>query len=453
MSLLDRIFGAPRVKASASPHEQWFFDLVAGLRSASGMRVTPSTALEIPTVYSAVNNIAQDVAKLPLVVLRVNGEKRERWRDNRLWPILHDMPWEGLTSYRFRVGMQAQVMTRGNAYAEIYRDGRGRVQGLKPFRPGAVMPLRYEEDGTIFYRVTEGGRTEVLSSDRVFHLRGLTLDGDCGLSPVHQMRESFGIALAAQDYAGRFFSNDATPRTVFERPGHFATEDARNKFREALVSMLTGENRHKPLLMEDGLVAKQLGSNNEDAQLVDTRKLQRSEAAAAMRITPHKIGDLERATFSNVEQMSIDYVQDTLMPHARNWESELWAALVPVAEREVTEIKLVLDGMLRGDSTARANYYKAALGAGGSPAWMRPNEVRKLEDLNPDPDGDYLPMPSKNGAADAPDPADTPADQTPEDSTNGGQSPSDQPRGLRGPGAQRLALRALPGARLGAGDD
>jgi len=444
MGLFGRLIAPWREKA-ASPHEQWFFGLMEGLRSAAGMRVTPATALEIPTVYAAVNDIAQDVAKLPLIVLRVDGDDRARWRDNRLWPILHDAPWEGLTSYRFRLSLQAQVMTRGNAFAEIYRDGRGRVIGLKPFRPGTVTLLRYEADGTLYYEVRDGARAERLSADRVFHLRALTLDGDCGISPVHQMRESFGIALAAQDYAARFFSNDATPRTVFERPGHFQTDEAREKFRDALVSMLTGENRHKPLLMEDGLVAKQLGMNNEDAQLVDTRKLQRSEAAAALRITPHKIGDLERATFSNVEQMSIDYVQDTLMPWARAWESELWLALVPEAERAATEIKLVLDGMLRGDSTARANYYKAALGATGAPAWMTPNEIRKLEDMNPHPDGDYLPVPAKGGAAA---PAGEPdAQNAPTD------APADQPRDLRAAGEGRLRLRAVPGARTPGGDD
>lgn len=440
MSLLGRIFGAPKAK-DASPHEQWFYDLLTGGgQTAAGVRVNANTALEIPTIFAGVQAISQDIAKLPLVVLKVSGDTRERWRENRLWPILHDVPYEGLTSYRFRQAMQAQVLLRGNAYAEIYRDGRGRVTGLKPFKPGAVTPLRYDPDGTMFYRVNEGGHQEVLGRDRMFHLRGLTLDGECGLSMVNLLRESIGIGLAAQEYAARFFSNDATPRSIFTRPGRFQTDEARKQFVNALVSMVSGSNRHKPLLLEDGLDFKQLGMNNDDAQLIETRSQQRSENAASLRITPHKVGDLSRATFSNVEQMSIDYVQDTIMPHARNWESELWLSLVPEREREETEIKLVLDGLLRGDTSARAAYYSAGLGAGGSPAWLTPNEVRKLEDLNPHPDGDELPK-ATMPAVPAKPPKDD-ANAKPEDN---------EPRAIPGHGAGRLRILPMPGAHHAGG--
>lgn len=451
MSWLGLIFnGAPRQKANFSDHEQWFWDiLTGGGASASGQRVTPATALHNPTFFAGVQAISQDIAKLPLVVMKVTGDKRERWRDNRLWPLLHDAPWEGMTSYRFRMAMQAQVLIRGNAYAEIFRDSRGRVLGLKPFRPGVVEVARYDADGALFYRVTDGRRVETLSADRMLHLRGLTLDGDVGVSAVSTLRESMGIALAAQDYAARFYANDATPRTVFTRQGHFPTDETRDKFLSGLIRMISGESRHKPLILEDGFDIKQMGMSHEDSQFIDTRKFQRNEQSASLRITPHKTGDYDKATFSNIEHSAIEYVVDTLMPHARNWESDLTLALVPEAEREATEIQLVMDALLRGDSQAQAKYFAVALGHGGGAAFMTPNEIRKLKDLNPHPDGDYLPMPAPANNGAMPDEPEPERDNDEMDATAAGKG--DEPRDLRGNGARRLALRAIPDPRASAG--
>lgn len=446
MGMLARIAAAiapPREKAAnLSTHEQWFWDyLTGGGKSAAGVAVNANTAMHSPAIFSAVQAIAQDVAKLPCVVQRVDDatDRRDRWRQNPLWSILHDQPYPGLTSYRFRFAMQAQVLLHGNAYAEIFRDSRGRVLGLKPFKPGVVSILRYEKDGTLFYDVRDGARAERLGSDRMFHLRGLTFDGDCGFSAISQLKDSIGLGLAAQDYAARFYANDATPRTMFSRPGHFATDELRNKFRDALVSMLTGENRHKPLIGEDGLEVKQLGMSNEDAQMIDTRKQQRSEAGAAMRTPPHKLGDLEKATFSNIEQQSIEYVQDTLLPHIRNWESELTLALVPETERDVTEIQIVVAGLLRGDMKTQGEYFAKALGSGGSPAWMTPNEVRKLVDLNPIEGGDDLPKPATNAG-----PAATEDTNDEDETDDAGELPS----GGEASRPRRLSLRALPGPSL-----
>lgn len=373
----------------------WLLEALGAKRTASGVLVTPTTALEATPLFAAVRNICEDLASLPLIVYeRLTDNKRERARSHPLYELLHDQPNDEMDSMQFVETMQAHAMLRPSAYAEIVRSTlNGAVVELWPLHPDRVHPFRRE--GERFYRVDlpEGERSadglpwDVLAADQVFRLRGLSLDGWDGLSTVRVAQESIGLTMALEHYGAELFGNDATPGGFFQHPGQLG-EEALRHLRESIEKRHQGLGRkHRIEILEEGMKFAQAGLRNDHAQFLESRKFQVEEQARIARIPLHMVGALDRATFSNIEHQGIEYVVHTIRPRAVRFERAVGIQLLTRAERQRFYARFLLDALMRGDQKSRYEAYAI----GRTWGWLSANDVRRLEEMDDIEGGDvYL---------------------------------------------------------------
>ncbi len=360
-----------------------------GLDTAAGIDVDEESAFRLSTVYSCINVLSRDLAQIPFHLMkeeRASRDKRKAY-DHPLYRLLHTKPNSVMTAFQFRQMMQAQVLWRGNAYAEIEYGNNGRPRQLWPWPSSQVREVWDGWKVKYYFRVA-GGKETPLPPERVLHVRGLSLDGKTGLSPISYMRETLGEAMAAQQFGAKFFANGATPPIILSHP-KLLIDRARKNIRESFEEAYTGlNNAHRPLVLEDGMTASTLSIKPQDAQFLENRKFTRAEIAAMYNVPLHRINDLERATFSNIEQQSLEYVIYSLGPWLVNWERQIDATcLSDEEEQEGYYSKFNVDGLLRGNIDARSKAYASAIQFG----WLNPNEVRDKEDLPPREGGDkYL---------------------------------------------------------------
>lgn len=416
---LRRLRASVARSTTANP-AQWLIEWVrGGPETAAAIPVSPESAMRCAAVYACVRVLSEDVGKLPLIVYRRTKDGgKERASDHPLFALLGRAPNPRQTSFEFREMLQAHLELRGNAYAEIERDGRGRPIALWPQIPTRVE-VRQADDGDLFYRIQDGkGGHRDVSGANMLHLRGLSSDGIMGLSTIGLQREAVGMALAAEKYGATFFANDAQPRGVLMHPASL-DEQASKNIRDSWQKRQTGDDRHKVAVLEEGMKYVPMGMTNEDAQFLETRKFQRGEIASIFRIPPHKIGDLERATFSNIEQQAIEYVVDALLPRLRRWEQALERVLLAETEQQGMLIEFLVDGLLRGDLASRY----AAYAVGRQWGWLSINDVREKENMNriPGKGGDDYIVPLNQGPAGAPPPAATPPASDPATPPKGGK--------------------------------
>lgn len=354
----------------------WAF---GGGASASGIIVNPQTAMQSAAVYSCVQVLAQSVGMLPLNVYacKPDGSKEEA-RNHPLWSILHDQPNDYQTIVEFLEMMVMALCLRGNAYAFINRTTSGRVVELLPVHPDMVR-TEMLADFTLKYHLTmPDGSFQTYGVGDILHVRGLTLNGWLGISPIAYARESIGLALATEKFGGQLFRNGAKMGGVLEHPGKLGKESY-DRLKSTFDAAYSGENAHKTAILEEGMKFQQISMTADDSQFLETRKYQRSEIAAIFRVPPHMIGDLEKATFSNIEQQGLDFVNYSLMTWLNRIEKAIKRDLLNPQDRKTVSIKFQVVGLLRGDASARSSYFSKALGAGGSPAWMTQDEVRRAE--------------------------------------------------------------------------
>jgi len=374
LHLLSRMAGvAPRAFDPGSDH--WYTPFVRA--SYSGTNVTPETAMTCSAVFACVRAISEDVASLPLFIYqkRVDGGKN-RAPFHPLYDLLHDQPNRWQTAFEFREMMQGHVLLRGNAYAQIVPGPRGVVDQLVPLHPDRVK-VEIGDDGAIRYRVRrKTGEEYVLLADEMFHLRGLSSDGITGLSVIALARESIGVGLAAEAYAARFFKEDSTPSGILSTDSKLTPEAAERMAKD-------WQEKHagtrKVAVLEQGLKWQQIGLSSEDAQMLETRVQQVQEVTRWFRIPPHKIGELSRATFTNIEHQAIEYVVDTIRPWCIRWEQRIAADLI--MNPAVFYAQHNMDALLRGDTASRYTAYGMAIRDG----WQNRNEIRSREDLNAAP--------------------------------------------------------------------
>jgi len=383
--VLDKILGARKTEPQ-SPHQTAFLPL----RSTAGIDLSEEQALAYSAVFSAVKVISETVAMLPWRVYRENGEAKELQAGSRLDRVLHRTPNTEMTAFTFREYLVSCALLWGNGYAEIERNRAGDVIGLWPLHPSAVEPTR-DGQGQLIYRVWDerGGKTD-LSVRSVYHLRGPTKDGVVGRSMISVARESFGLGIAMEQFGAAFFGNGGVPSTVITQD-----ENAPDLNQEAARNLLSSfERRHKgaknagkPALLEPGQSIQTVGIPQDDAQFLESRKFQVTEVSRWFRLPPHKISDMEAATYSNIEQQAIDFVVDSIQPWTERMEQEADAKLVGRRDL-ITKIKI--QGLMRGDSEARANYYNTLWNLGS----LSTNDIRSLEDMNPVPNGDkrFVPL-------------------------------------------------------------
>jgi HK97 family phage portal protein len=350
----------------------WAF---GGGTSASGIVVNPQTALQAGAVYSCVQVLAQSVAMLPLNLYKKDSAGNKVLANTHpIYSLLHDQPNDFQTSVEFWEMMIAGLCLRGNAYAYINRSKTGRVIEMLPLHPDMVR-VEMGNGFKLQYQVTmPDGTFQYFGPGDLLHIRGLTLNGWLGISPIAYARESIGLALATEKFGGQLFRNGAKMGGVLQHPGHLG-EESYKRLKASFDESLSGDNAHKTAILEEGMTFEKITMTADDSQFLETRKYQRSEIAAIFRVPPHMIGDLERATFSNIEQQSLEFVNFTLMPWLTRIEKAIKRDLLTPQERGQYTAKFNVANLLRGDASARSMYYHNGILDG----WMTRNEARQAE--------------------------------------------------------------------------
>ena len=345
--------------------------------TTSGKAVNERTAMQTSAVYACVRILAESVAGLPLHVYErtANGSKSTK-PSHPLYRLLHDEPNREMTSFVFRETLMSHLLLWGNAYAQIIRDGRGFPIALYPLLPDRMAVDRNESGELVYTYQSDKGQVK-LRRENVLHIPGLGFDGLIGYSPIAMAKNAVGLALATEDYGATFFANGANPGGVLEHPGVIKPEQA-DRLRESWQSQFGGANAHKVAVLEEGLKFHQMSIPPEQAQFLETRKFQINEIARIFRVPPHMVGDLEKSSFSNIEQQSLEFVKYTLDPWVIRWEQSLQQALILPSEKATIFIKFNLDGLLRGDYQSRMQGYSTGIQNG----FMSVNDVRGLEDMN-----------------------------------------------------------------------
>lgn len=356
--------------------------------STSGKSVNEFTAMQTTAVYACVRILSETLAALPLQLYRYTPGGKERVYDHPLYHLLHDEPNPEMTSFIFRETLMSHLLIWGNAYAQIIRDRLGRVQGLYPLRPDKMTVSR-DENGQIYYIYTKTtdenpalrpyGQVP-LRKDEVLHIPGLGFDGLVGYSPIAMARNAVGMTMACEEYGASFFANGASPSGVLEHPG--VLKDP-SKVRDSWNAVYQGSaNAHKVAVLEEGMKYQQIGIPPEEAQFLETRKFQLNEIARLYRIPPHMIGDLEKSSFNNIEQQSMEFVKYTLDPWVIRWEQAMQKALFLPEEKKQYFLKFNVNGLMRGDYESRMTGYSI----GRQNGWLSANDIREMEDMNPVPE-------------------------------------------------------------------
>ena len=422
--------------------------------STAGKYVNERSAMQMTAVYSCVRILAEAVAGLPLHLYKyTESGGKEKAIDHPLYLLLHDEPNPEMSSFVFRETLMTHLLLWGNAYAQIIRNGKNEVIALYPLMPNK-MSVDRDEHGQLYYTYqrsneeapTMKGSSVILKPSDVLHIPGLGFDGLVGYSPIAMAKNAIGMAIACEEFGAKFFANGAAPSGVLEHPG---TIKDPSRVREAWQSQFGGSsNSGKVAVLEEGMKYTPISISPEQAQFLETRKFQINEIARIFRVPPHMVGDLEKSSFSNIEQQSLEFVKYTLDPWVIRWEQSIMRSLLTPEEKKTYYTKFNLDGLLRGDYQSRMNGYAI----GRQNGWMSANDIRELENLDRIPEeeggdlylinGNMLPMrnagafanttPNDDGKEETPDEEVLELDESSTDGDNPGNENSTPQRHHRG---------------------
>ncbi|WP_366555255.1 phage portal protein [Aquibaculum sediminis] len=385
-----------RIDQPMSPSDRdSFLRVGGGMESSSGAVVNDQTAMKVAVFWRCVSLISGAVANLPLdLIERRADDVRAPATGHPLRRVLTVKPNHWQTPAEFRKYLQTSVLMRGNGYALIVRTGNA-VQALIPIHPDRVT-VEQGDNLSLTYRVTtKDGSTRQFPQRDVLHLRGLSLDGFTGLSVISYMREALGLSLKGEEATARLFKQGNLAGGYFTHPDKLS-QDAYQRLRASLVERAGSGQAHKWDILEEGMKPEPLKMNAQDQQFIELRDLQKYDIATFMGVPPHLVGLLDKTTSwgSGIEQQSIGFVIYTLNDWIKTWEETLKRDLLQEAQWETHDFRFYVQGLMRGDSGARANYYAQAL----QYRWMNPNEVRALEDMAPYSGGDtFLDPPNTAG--------------------------------------------------------
>jgi HK97 family phage portal protein len=404
---LKRFFEKRSVPSSTFRDPDWWVkDAFHINRTDSGVDVTPETSLRTTAVFACVRVLSESMAGLPLHVYeRLADGGRQRNDQHPLYRVLHSQPNPLQTSFEWRQLAMAHLLLYGNSFHEIVRNAAGDVEAIYPMHPSRVI-LKLQPDGSLVYQyngpiasnldpyfqisTTTTMGSVLLQPERVLHLKGLSTDGFLGLSPITAARQSIGLTMAAEKYGAGYFGRGARLGGWLEmNPGApQLKKDQREQIQDAFGDAYAGpENAHKIAVLSGGMTFKPFDNTNDDSQFLETRQFQVADIARIFRVPPHMIGDLSKATYSNIAQQSLEFCQYSLLPWVCNLEQAFAAKLLRPEERNAHFPEFDLNGLQRGDQESRMRAYQAGIYAG----IYSPNECRAFENLNPRDGGDtYL---------------------------------------------------------------
>ncbi len=385
MGLVDRFFApSPAQAVQPGPLDDHWYTGYAGREAVSGISVNADTALTVGAVFASVRVLSETLAMLPLLIYQRNADGgKSRASNHPLYDLLHNQPNSWQSSYEWREMLMLHLCLRGNAYCQIVPGPRGFVDQLVPLNPDRVTVERFPASasgvpGPIQYRVSlDSGGMAVLPDDQVFHLRGLSSNGVTGMSVVAAMRDTIGLAKATELYGASYFGKNAMPRGVLRVDGKLGAQQ-KSELKTAWNAAYGGlQNSHGIAVLEAGLDYKPIGLSPEDSQFLETRRFSVSDIARWFRVAPHLVGELDRATFSNIEQQSLEFVKYTMMPWFVRWEQAISRDLLLAPQTYFAEF--LVDALLRGDTVARFTAYNL----GRTMGVYSVNDIRLLENLDP----------------------------------------------------------------------
>ena len=352
--------------------------------SAAGKSVNERSAMQMTAVYACVRILSESIAGLPLHMYRYEDDgSKTKAVEHPLYHLLHDEPNPEMTSFIFRETLMSHLLLWGNAYAKIIRNGKGDIIALYPLMPNR-MKVERDAKGQLYYEYqtmkedapTMKGAVYQLYPNEVLHVPGLGFDGLVGYSPIAMAKNAIGLAIAAEEYGSKFYANGAAPSGVLEHPN--VLKDPA-KVRDSWNAAFGGSsNAHRVAVLEEGMKYTPISISPNEAQFLETRKFQINEIARIFRVPPHMVGDLEKSSFSNIEQQSLEFVKYTLNPWVCRWEQALQRALLDDDEKGKYFFRFNVEGLLRGDYQSRMNGYATARQNG----WMSANDIRELENLD-----------------------------------------------------------------------
>lgn len=412
----------PGIRAQQSPENpntplawpaQWLIDLLGGTPTASGVRVTDQTAMRTSAVYACVTLIAQAIGSLPLKVYQ-RGDRNAPLEapDHPTYFLLHNEPNPAMTSTVWLEFLVANILLGGNAYTAIGRDRANRVLDLYPIPYGQVTPERVNGRNRYWIHLSDGSQ-ELLDQNDMLHVPGLGFDGLRGMSVITwAAKQAVGLALATEEHGARLFSNGARLGVILKHPKNLS-EPAQKRLKQQFEQQHVGlSNAARTLLLEEGMDVVNVTMTSEDAQFLETRRFQVEDIARFFRVPPHMIGHTEKSTTwgTGLEQQNLAFIIFTLMPWLKRFEQEFNRKLFR-ATRFYAQFKV--QGLMRGDSKARADYYAS----GHQNGWLTINEIRQAEDMGPVVGGDrhfvqanLVPLDRATVPAPTPDPEPDPAD-------------------------------------------
>lgn len=393
MSLWSRLFGAGKRSRVNPVHPR---DPALALMFGGGGddAVTPDSAMRVTAVYACVSLISEIMAMLPLHVYRRSGTSSAKAKDHPLYDLLHGMPSGGITSFEWRETMVAHTALRGDSYARIVTRGDGRIIDLPLIMPHHIRPERTASGGVRYIWWPDGrGPAQVLLDDEVLRIPHKMLDGITSLSPIALHAKTIGNAMASTRFLNSFFHNNASPKGGIKIPTNLSRE-AVLALRDSWEQRHMGpENAGRLAIFDGGMEWMDMGMTMDDAQYIELQQFSVSDIARIFLVPPHKIGDLSKATFSNIEHQAIQFVTDTLNRWCKRIEGRMNRYLLSEADRRAGYyIEFDLKGLLAGDSAARAKFYQSLFLIGA----ISPNEIRVSENMSPYDGGDRYFMQGAN---------------------------------------------------------
>jgi HK97 family phage portal protein len=402
MGIIDRLLGR-KVEEKAVSFDPVWLDFYGSRTSKAGVSVSWERALDVSTVFACIRVIANGVAQVPLRIMKeLPDGGGEPATEHPLYTVLNRRPNKWMTSFELRETLIFHAALTGNAF--FYKNiVRKQVKELIPIDPGSVTITRHN-DYSLTYRVTglDGSSIE-LPQSMIWHVRGPSWDTWRGLDAVQQAREAIGLTIATENTQAEIHANGMQTSGVYSTDSKIDPEKYK-QIQAWIAAQVGGSNRHKPFVIDSGFKWTPQSMTGVDAQHLETRKFQTEQVCQALGVFPQMIGHAGQAmTFASAEQVFLAHVVHTLGPWWERIQQSIDVNLLDGPEDEGFYSKFNANGLLKGAHKDRAEFYSKALGTGGSPAYMTPNEIRALEDLNPIAGGDELPKPTNVGGAPAPD--------------------------------------------------
>lgn len=398
MSLFNRalnLVGLQKIEnSSPGPlSDFWWRDPQTGFVTVLNGFVSPLMAQQLAVVDKCIRTLAYTVGSVPLILYRrlPNGGKK-RAVDHPLFKILHDKPNKLQTVFEWKESMQGHFESSGNGYSEILFDRMGEVDQLKPIHPDNVGDIQMNDRGNLVYPIRENGSMRNILGENMFHLRGPIEDGFKGFSPLRRHAKSVGVAISTDDFAGRYFSNSARPGGVLVTPKKFKDKEERDNYTDSWQRSQSGANAHRTAMLENGMEYKEFTIKPEEAQFLETRKYQNVDIGTRVYdLPPHVYGEMDKATFSNIEQQALEFIAHTMLARFVRFEQRANRDLLGDDSGEFF-FEFLIDALLRGDAIGRATSNQIQFMNGA----MNQDEWRAMENRNPLPNKEgqkfYVPM-------------------------------------------------------------